>query len=68
MAYEVRCACGAVLRGGTGEQLLDAVERHAEDAHHEPAWRRGPTLTDLREHVAALRARVEALERREVAS
>ena len=68
MAHEVRCACGAVLRGATGELLLEAVERHAVELHAEPMWRRGPALADLREQVAALGARVEQLERREVAS
>jgi hypothetical protein len=62
MSHEVECSCGAVLRGGTGELLLEAVERHAIELHAEPTWRRGPTLADLRAQVSALGARVERLE------
>jgi hypothetical protein len=68
MTYEVQCACGAVLRAATGDQLLEAVERHAVDVHPEPTWRRGPTLSELRQQVVALGARVALLEQREAAT
>lgn len=58
MAKSTGCACGAILEGATGTELLSAVERHLEAAHPELGWAVG------RDAVGALAVRVSALERR----
>jgi predicted small metal-binding protein len=35
MAYVINCDCGYVSRGETEDELVEATNRHIEDAHPE---------------------------------